>query len=62
MPATKTKPAKTRNIAASVATVVVPQVTAKRFLGHGLPGEDVQKLAGISRMFNSKVRYTRSVR
>lgn len=27
-------------------TVLVPKVTAKRFYGHGLPGEDLSKLSG----------------
>ncbi len=28
------------------AQVIVPQKTARRFFGHGIPGVDVEKLAG----------------
>ena len=45
MPATKSKP--TRRIQTRPpAAVVVPEVTPKRFYGHGLPGEDLSKLNG----------------
>ena len=39
MPETKSK--RSRN-----ANVIVPQKTARRFYGHGIPGVDVEKLAG----------------
>ncbi|MEI6357029.1 MAG: thymidylate kinase [Verrucomicrobiota bacterium] len=44
MPAKNPRSPRRKDIPA--ANVIVPRVTAKRFLGHGLPGEDVHKLAG----------------
>jgi dTMP kinase len=44
MPAPKAKPA--RKSPTVVPAVLVPQLTPKRFFGHGLPGEDVGKING----------------
>ncbi|MCW5559008.1 MAG: thymidylate kinase [Verrucomicrobiae bacterium] len=44
MPAHKPRPP--RRPAASNASVVVPEISPKRFFGHGLPGVDLAKLSG----------------
>jgi dTMP kinase len=44
MPATKSKSA--RAGCPTVAPVLVPQLTSKRFFGHGIPGTDLPKLNG----------------
>lgn len=44
MPATK--PKSTRTGRATAAPVLVPEVTPKRFFGHGIPGTDLPKLNG----------------
>jgi len=44
MPATK--PKSTRAGRPAVAPVLVPEVTPKRFFGHGIPGTDLPKLNG----------------
>jgi len=48
MPARKTRPARPARSARPAATssVVVPEISAKRFFGHGLPGVDLAKLSG----------------
>lgn len=48
MPARKTRPARSSRPARPAATssVVVPEISAKRFFGHGLPGVDLAKLSG----------------
>jgi len=44
MPATKSKSARAGR--PTVAPVLVPEVTPKRFFGHGIPGTDLPKLNG----------------